>query len=161
MVSKAAITRLSRVAGIERINHEVYIEVENYLEIRLEEILNTIDLLVHYAQRKTVFEEDVEYALNFHSIKTDFLSSATGEIKKCNLKKVDQDNCVYIPQAQFASQVREFSHLRWTKKCLNLLQISIEKWIVGILYKASYIMQACKRDTLFGTDISIIKKILD
>jgi histone H3/H4 len=62
MLPLAAIERIARKAGAERISKEALEELKHTIEEITEELVKEIERLARHAKRKTIKEEDVKLA---------------------------------------------------------------------------------------------------
>lgn len=136
-ISKAAITRIARKAGVKRISGTVYGEVRNLVNAKLNELIIVSQTLTLHARRRTINEEDVlgaiEHVLHrkqygdppskpckiYRSKKQPKTSegvkrphrfrSGTKALAEIRFYQKNADDCLLIPQAPFSRLIRKFS----------------------------------------------------
>lgn len=67
-LTKPAIQRLGQVAGVKSFSKNMYMESRGYMLVYLRNVLRAVIAYTEHARRKTVSVEDVEAALNRHTI---------------------------------------------------------------------------------------------
>ncbi|CAJ0605745.1 unnamed protein product [Cylicocyclus nassatus] len=70
-ITKTAIRRLARRAGVQRISEDIYEEIRCVLHLFIEEVISSAILYMEHAKRTTVTVMDVIYALKRKGYKID------------------------------------------------------------------------------------------
>lgn len=186
-ITKPAIQRMSKQAGVKRMSMLVYEEIRGIIKLELENILRNAIVHVEHDRRNTLKTADVENALksvklnpafaegyptcrsNIHSkykkdpdAKPHRWKSGTESLRQ--IRRAQKTTCLHMAKLPFSRFVREvaqdfMTNLRISKNAFILLQVSIEKCIVDLLTDANLIAIRARRQTLFPEDIQLARRL--
>lgn len=194
-VTKPAIQRLCKIAGIVRVSSTVYEEIRGLLLLYMREVVSDSVNAMEYARRVRLQRSDLEIALQSQGL---FLGAGLKESKStfssCNLSKPvktitegetkkkhrfrsgtvalrdvrklqKSSDCLAIPKISFLRLTREVGQdyrddLTYSKKFVELLQLSAESHIIKILGNANICAIHAGRKTVEPKDIQLSRTIM-
>ena len=162
-ITKPAIVRLSRRAGIKRLNGLVYEELRGVLLTHLREVIGNVVMYTDYNRRKTITEEDVYHAINKYKQMYAFGKRKDRAIAE--IKKYQKETNLLLPKGPFKRLVKEvmadYSHMitRLSENAVLLIQKECEHYIVDILHKANLITLHRHEITVKPKDIMMARKL--
>lgn len=165
---KSRIKSMCKKVGIQNVNSLIYEEVRGILKVFLEELLEKILTVTQFYKRKTVSVNDVYLVMEKH------LLLMKKKIPHCKESKKIQI-CLEFARAPFHRYVREISldHLQYSKymkksdipvmrfeqEAFDLIQYSMERYLLKLLYEGKLIASNAHRDTLYPKDLQLAKTI--
>lgn len=158
-ISKAAIKRLSLVAGVSRLNNQSYDAILSLLYGLTSEIVNKSIIFAEHSGRQTLFYDDLVEAVRLRG--DNLYGSKDTVYKICKspegLAKNTSD-CVFIAKAQFKKVVkRDTGELRISPGFLENLQYYVERKVIGVVSMANDVTRKIGgRVTLQPKDIGIM-----
>jgi hypothetical protein len=187
-LTRNAIIRLARKAGITRLSQLIFEEVRGAVQYYLEDVLNALIVILMYEKVKTVQERHINHALEMlrdhkqHSIAhsqqgQEFFKACEVYIKtakkqhapgKRAKKEVSfykkQQECMSISQSAFKRLVSNIyksfarTSMRASKNALVMMQVDLEHHVISLLERASLEMKHAQRETLYPKDIQMIRR---
>jgi histone H3/H4 len=174
-ITKPAIARLARKAGVKRMSSLIYEETRGHMKIFLENVLRQAVMSVNFHHRNTVLSQDIESGLPVKMFSEDMKK------KLCNVKSVTRkrtpgvksieeikhyQGCEYLilPRSSFARFVREVAQdfktdLRFSTNAITVLQYAVENYVIEMLEDANLAAIHAKRTTIQPKDIQLASRI--
>lgn len=182
-INNSSLHNLAVLGGIlTSINDECYNVMRQLADIFLSEIMRKSILITQYSQRRIISGKDIIHTLENMGIKvhSDFGDDlprcktktlkkrmTEREFKKFRSSKQSQPpECAQIPKAQLERIIKkhmlDFStYMKISKEALNLLQVSLEIYIIKVFYSCAKIAHHCGRNTLKTSDIYLYLNIIN
>lgn len=167
-LSKSAITRLARQAGIKSLSTLVFDEMRGVTTVFVERIVRDAVILSEHARRKTVMPEDVKNALDRNGYK---MYGGGSAMKRCKPleggadKQIRgaqaQSDCVHFERAPFERFVRQKAGgaLRFSAEAMGMLQVATEAYLVKTLAHANLAAIHAKRVMVMPKDIQLVRHV--
>jgi histone H3/H4 len=174
-ITKPAIARLARKAGVKRISSFIYEETRGQMKIFLENVLRQAVMNVDFHSRSTVLSQDIENGLPVKMFSEDMkkklckVKSVTRK-RASGVKSIDEirhyQGCEYLilPRLSFARFVREVAQdfktdLRFSTDAITVLQYAVENYVIEMLEDANLAAIHAKRTTIQPKDIQLASRI--
>lgn len=211
-ISKPALQRILRRAGVKRIKGQMYDELRSVMKRYMENMIKNIVVFVEHDKRKTIQMEDLTAALEINGVylaaglnpntkKTRSIQSCnskgkSGPVKKSKAReegypdgrpdgvnkkfhrfrpgtrairaiKYQQKNSDYlaVPKANFQRLSREIarnysnSPIRFSEGIIELLQLTVETFLIDLCTDAYKCTIFAKRDTIHPEDVRLALSI--
>jgi len=165
---KSRIKNMCTKVGIKNVNRLVYEEIRGILKVFLEELLEKILAVTLFYKRKTVSVNDVYMVMETHLLLKKKKIPHCKETKKMEI-------CLEFARTPFHRYVREIclDHLQYSKymkkshiqvmrfqqEAFDLIQYSMEKYLLKLLYEGKLIAMNAKRETLYPKDLKLAKSV--
>jgi len=169
-ISKPAIVRLARRAGVKSLNKLVYDEVRNHIRNMLENWLSNVVVYMEYSRKKTIdsdalvsgiphkyFSKPVNDAL----CKKEKVVGSGAEKSILEIQHYQSlAGCLMIPKLPFARLAKAIAlqykfELRMSKEVIVLLQHCLENCVVEMLNKANLMSFHAGRSKVQVSDIQL------
>lgn len=182
-INNSSLHNLAVLGGIlTSINDECYNVMRQLADIFLSEIMRKSILITQYSQRRIISGKDIIHTLENMGIKVhsdfgdDLPRCKTKTLKKRmterefkrfrSSKQSQPPECAQIPKAQLERIIKkhmlDFStYMKISKEALNLLQVSLEIYIIKVFYSCAKIAHHCGRNTLKTSDIYLYLNIIN
>ena len=170
-ITKNAITRLARRAGVQRISSLVYEEIRGITRVFLNRLLKSSLLRMEATKMNTLKVEHVEPSLkvSMYSKRMDeYKCSPTPKGKESiqdEIKRLGGSGCLLIPLIPFNRLVREVAQdyktdVRFSEDAGLLLQYATENYIVDVLTGADTSARHAGRFTIFPKDLQLVRHLV-
>jgi histone H3 len=133
-ITKPAIQRLFKIAGVVRIKGLVYEEVRGILRVYLENIINDSVASMEYDRRVTLYRQDLEAALKIDGffLGAGLSSKSKATIKSCNLSKPIKTPSETDKRHRFKNgtvALRDIRKLQKNSDCLAIPRLSFRRLV--------------------------------
>ncbi len=183
-ITKPALVRLARKAGVKRISGMIYEELRGVLKVYLEDLIRFTITSVEYNRRKTLQLRDVMFGLEQIGLLYGGLATKSCGVKPAkkttsgkkhkfkpgtvSLQEIryyqKQGGCLTIPRASFARLVKEIAQdwmdeLRFSKDGILAIQVATEDYMIKLLADANLSAIHRGHSTIAPKDIQLARRI--
>ena len=177
-ITKPAIARLARKAGVKRMSNFIYGETRWHMKTFLENVLRQAVMNLRFHNRTTILAEDVEMGLPVKMFSGDMkkkLCAVKSAVKASRRRASGQKSideirryqaCEYLilPRLSFSRFVREVAqdfidYSRFSTDAFTVLQYATENYVIEILEDANLAAIHAKRTTIQPKDILLATRI--
>lgn len=184
-ITKASLTKLTRKAGIYRINGLIYEELRGIIKVYLENLIRDVINITLYKRKKIVSKEDVYEASEFKVYPTIkpakvLATHYFGAIAKAkahhrnkigfnvlsDIRYYQKNPGLIIPKLSFQRLVREIGQdfardLKYSKRAMDAIQQLTEHYIVDLLTKTNIIILHHNQVTINPRDLQAVRRIMN
>lgn len=180
------IRRLARVAGVVRIDGELYGEVRGWIKHVVDTFVRDAVIYTEHMRRKTITKADMLNAWQRHyghlvapevveKKHCRLLKKKPGGIRKAKpgkralqeVRHYQKQACLYFPRSAFADVVREVANdfemdIRLSRDAITVAQVGVEGLVVHLLAMAQVAaIHDGKRKTLQPKDLALARLFLN
>lgn len=165
---KPRIKNMCTKVGIKNVNSLIYEEIRGILKVFLEELLEKILTVTRFYKRKTVSVNDVYLVMEKHLLLTKKKIPHCKETKKIEIclefakapfHRFVREICLDILQYSKYMKMSDIPEMRFEEEAFDLIQYSMERYLLKLLYEGKLIASNAHRDTLYPKDLQLVKTI--
>lgn len=165
---KPRIKNMCRKVGIQNVNSLVYEEVRGNLKVFLEELLEKILAVTLFYKRKTVGVNDVYLVMEKHLLLKKKKIPHCKEGKKIEVclefarspfHRFVREICLEHLQYSPYTKIHDIQVMRFEEEAFDLIQYSMERYLLKLLYEGKLIALNAKRETLYPKDLKLAKSL--
>lgn len=163
-ITKHAVSRLARVAGVKSLNGFVYEEVRNITIEFLKDILSIAVGLTERAGRKMLSKEDVLEGLRLENYPDKSNCITLSNCREIKYYTNNSNSCVYIPKLVIERLVKSIgalhkNDLKYEADAIGVAHVALESFIGKLLQDSQRVAIHAKRESVQPKDIELVRNL--
>jgi histone H3/H4 len=163
-ITKHAISRLARVAGVKSLSGLSYEELRLISAVFLENVLSKSIAFTEHAKRKMLSRDDVLEGLRLEDYPIYESGQPSGKTTKSKPEERAIREIKYIPKLVIERVVKEIGHsyktnIKFESNAIRLLHFALESYLVKLMQDAQLLAIHAKRESVQPKDIQLVRTL--